>query len=78
MDITDWEVLEEAWVLYLVIAISAGAIIWAIESVGMRISDRIISVLRTQHDDVDRIIGRLHGLEGSLVTHLEQVCTEIR
>ena len=69
---------EADWVLYLVIAVSAGAIIWTLWGVGAKIlndlSGHRIYMREVRHRDVDRVIKSL----GTLEYQLKQVRMELR
>ncbi len=65
---------EADWVLYLVIAVSAGGVVWAVEHTGEKIMSALRSHHLSMHHDVDRVIERL----GALEYQLKQVRVELR
>ncbi len=69
---------EADWELYLVIAVSAGGVIWAVEHIGVKIIDVLRSHYLSWHDAVDRDVDRVIRRLGDLEYQLKQVRMELR
>ncbi len=69
---------EADWELYLVIAVSAGGVIWAVEYMGFKIIDVLSSQSLSRHDAVDRAVDRVIKRLNDLEYQLKQVRMELR